>query len=681
MPDSEQGAGNRPPLLRKRTGSKQVITSRHRSAHSHSRLNKVVRIAPMTSNEPTTTTNGKFTRSKSMDHLALQQHMQKKVSPGHVEEEHHRRAGLTRASRSQSKIAGTSSKMTGATANRRPGKAVMSIGTDHEDSEDDSEFSSEEDVKQKQPSPVEGAKLDSQPVEPVRAVQSDPTLLSSSSKMPSDDEEIVISATTQRPLRASESDAKDPIEDSVPLEASTTSIDALSSMLNKSNLQGNPKTIEQTVSVSNNSDTEDDEDLAPSTPIRPTISDESLKPSRQYTDSPAQPQISNETVLAIAPGSASLSDSASSTSGFGTPNHSTSITKSHFLDGSSSNKTSTTSPVRTLRSGKFSAPVLSRTQSSFGIMEDASKRMPPTSSASFTRTQQKLWLQRESMDQQAVESIENMSFAERKKEDDRITKEYINVTRFANPLQDALKRVQRARNQNAPIHNPKRIPAKNNGQLKKVGSRVSDDRLGLSQSFPKSSSLSLSETTITVPHGLQGQSSTLESDEARYGQKKPAPKIFESQINWHVLKSGESFYLSDFPSALSRLWTIPFEDPSEAAENAKVESIGSRKNSSPSILAQAQQAQQQMMLAQKMQAQKQQQAQRQAQIGQMQQQPNMSAAQLQHQQQYQQAQQQHHQQQRLQQQQQAQQQQNMQQLPATKAQGRGGNTAGAIRLG
>lgn len=667
MPDSEQGHTQRPPLIRKRTGSKQVITSRHRNASSHTRLSKVARLAPMTSgdaHDATGPSNGKVVRSKSMDSLALNQ-LTKKMSPstgGNMEASGTRRAGLTMSSRSQGRIAGPTPRMTGGLQKRKP--AIISIVGDEEDSDEDSEeFEELEDAPNVKQEVEIRREADS-----VKHTESDPTLATTEYKQQlshSDKPSLLPSASSKLP--STESEVKDPIQDSVPLEASTTSINALSNMLEGTRLVEKFKASPQPP----RSDSDTDEDSPPSTPIWNTISEESLKPSRHFPESPAQPQISNETVLAVAPGSsASMGDSGASSPGFESGSSSTSVTKSHFLD-YGTGKSASTSPVRSLRTGIASAPVLSRTQSSFGKLEDTSKRISPMNSASFTRTQQKLWLQKHSMDQQAIESPESMNYSERKKEDERITKEYQNVVRYANPLKDSIQRIYRARNRDTPINNPKRAAVRNAEQRKTVQNRVSEDRLGLSQSLPKTTTLSLSETTITVPDGLQGTSSKLADAKSDNPKRRASSSILESQITWTAQKDGGAFQLSNFPSALFRLWTITFEDPLEAAENARAEQAGVKKDGSPSILAQAQQAQQQMMMAQKLQAQKQQQQQqqqRQGQIGQLQRQPGGLSTQV-------------HQLQQQQLQQQQQQQASTQQLPNTIAQGRAGNTTGTIKLG
>lgn len=666
MAEPDQGP-QRPPFVRKRTNPKQVITSRHRSAHSHSRLNKVTRITPLATADQlaaeTQQAANKFNRSKSMDSLALQ-NLQKKSSPSgssHLEAANARRLALTsRASRSQGKIAQTSAKLNPSGQKRRTGKAVISIGPDEDNDEDDDDDDDDEDDEKEEPDPRASPETSEESKHLDLNQKSDEVKLHNKQ----DAKLVATPDPSSTPLES----PKEPSEVSEPLPVDIGNVQDAS--LNRLSQQLEKAKISSPVLLNMHNASSTDEEL-PSTPVR-DLPDTNLRPARSFQSSPVHPQLSNETVLAVAAGSTSLAESALASPGFGADNNSTSVTKSHFLDNISGTVKYSNggSPIRTLRSGRASAPILSRTQSSSGAVEDAIRRLPPTNSPSFTRTQQKLWLQRESMDHQSPETAEQMNLVERKKEDERITKEYQNVIRYTSPLQDSLQRIRRSRGRNAPLNNPKRSDAKAAEQRKNALNRVSDERLGLSQSLPKSSKLSLSETTITVPHGMQGISSKL-SEEMRGHRRKSSVSVLDSQVNWFPQKDGSVFMLEDHPTALKRLWSITYEDPAEAAANQKADNYGMKKDASPSILAQAQQAQQQLLLAQKLQQQNQRQGQ---QPGQQQGQPHPQQRSPPHP-----GQQTHGQQQTQQVQRQVQRQPNLQ-PPTQQALRKAGNNAGTIQL-
>lgn len=605
-----------------------------------------------------------------MDSLALQ-NLQKKSSPSgssHLEAANSRRLALTsRASRSQGKIAQTSAKLNPSGQKRRTGKAVISIGpdedNDEDDDDDDDDDDEEDDDEEEEPAP----RAQKSPAASKESPQ--PKQLELNQKSEEDrlhnkqDAKLV---ATPDPSSTPLESPKEPSEVSVPLPVDIGNVQDAS--LNRLSQQFEKAKIDNPVPKNMHDASSTDEEL-PSTPVR-DLPDTNLRPARSFQSSPVHPQLSNETVLAVAAGSSSLAETALASPGFGADNNSNSVTKSHFLDSISGTVKYSNggSPIRTLRSGRASAPILSRTQSSSGALEDAIRRLPPTNSPSFTRTQQKLWLQRESMDHQSPDTAEQMNLVERKKEDERITKEYQNVIRYTSPLQDSLQRIRRARGRNAPLNNPKRSDAKAAEQRKNALNRVSDERLGLSQSLPKSSRLSLSETTITVPHGMQGTSSKL-SEEMRGHRKKSSASVLDSQINWFPQKDGSVFMLEDHPAALKRLWSITYEDPAEAAANQKADNYGMKKDASPSILAQAQQAQQQLLLAQKLQQQNQRQG---PQLGQQQGQPHPQQRSPPH------PGQQPHGQQQMQRQ--VQRQPNLQ-PPTQQALRKAGNNAGTIQLG
>lgn len=95
---------------RKSVGASKVVTTRHRNASSHSKLNKL---------------SGPVNRSKSMDFQTAQ------------------KPGLNRASRSQIRIAGTQHGA-GQTHKRRTGKAVIMIGPEEDNEEEEEEEEIEE---------------------------------------------------------------------------------------------------------------------------------------------------------------------------------------------------------------------------------------------------------------------------------------------------------------------------------------------------------------------------------------------------------------------------------------------------------------------------------------------------------------------------------------------------------
>jgi hypothetical protein len=538
--------------LRRRVGSKTVITARHRSSNSHSRLNKLAPSATAAGR------NGDVERSQSTEALTSLQN--RRSSDSH---DHRPKLGVYRGSRSSSRISVGPTK--GAHHSHLPrrtaGKAVISIGPEDDEDEDDDE---EEDVEE----------------------------------VDEEEEELKQAPRLQQHQSAATADKKtgEPSPDSAQ--------DAISASASKPEA---PQ-IESKEYNSSDDSTDNDHSSIHVRKVRPSMSLESLKPNTSFVNSPVRPQISNETVLAVVPSSAlgELSISGANTptsssfdeaSSFG---YSTNVVKSHFLDNARlvEGRQSHQRSHSHTRLARASAPVLSRTQSSGGDYEIMTRKAHAVPSPSLTRTQQKLWLQRESIadqhnfdhtgDSHSIDSVD-------KREEERISKEYHNVTRYASPLLDSIKRIQ-----------------------KRIASSAAK--------LPTNSS-----------------SSNRNLDEVR--------KLATSDVNSWLLDekkypAGTAVAFENLAEVLDKLWHVPYFDAEARKELEKqnqANTAGDLRNNggSPSILAQAQQAQQQLMNAHR-------------------QQQLLVARQQQMQQEQQQ--QHHHQQQQLAQQQQSQQQQNPPQL-------------------
>lgn len=201
----------------------------------------------------------------------------------------------------------------------------------------------------------------------------------------------------------------------------------------------------------------------------------------------------------------------------------------------------------------------------------ASKKSPnepssPTSATSAvsptTRTQQKLWLQRQNMEGAVTDGSALLS-PEKKREFERITKEYINVRKYTNPIIESIERIRTVRvgaSTNLPLHNPKQR-------------RTSVEIEGLSQSLPKRVT-SLSATTLNSMADFN-----LEDNNPYNG-------------SWHKDITSNSAAtaaaIGTVPYLLQKIWTEGWKDPSIPEETTTPDEDGS------CISSQALRAQQQL---------------------------------------------------------------------------------------
>lgn len=280
--------------LRRRVGSKTVITNRHRSSNSHSRLNKLAPSAAAAGR------NGDVERSQSTE--ALTSLHNRRNSESH---DHRPKLGGYRASRSSSRISAGPAKGAhhGHLPRRTAGKAVISIGPEDDDEDDDDE---EEEVEE---------------VDDDEEVQQPPRHQQRQQRQ-----------QYQQHQRAATADKKttglnpEPAQDTIPPPVSKPEA---------------PQIVSKEYNSSDDS-TDNDHPGIDVQKVRALMSIESLKPNTSFVNSPVRPQISNETVLAVAPSSAlgelsigganvPTSSSFDETANFG---YSTNVVKSHFLDNS-----------------------------------------------------------------------------------------------------------------------------------------------------------------------------------------------------------------------------------------------------------------------------------------------------------------------------------------------------------
>jgi hypothetical protein len=265
---------------------------------------------------------------------------------------------------------------------------------------------------------------------------------------------------------------------------------------------------------------------------------------------PAPPQISTETVVAIAgseepmspPTAAVLPNSLPAPDI--TPVLEPEVVKSRFFDASKAPGYTTPFPV-----------------SSWVDLQRLSAGNSPTPEphelpvSTTTRTQQKLWLQKQSIEHPpAIGSA--LQTSEQRRELDRISREYANIRNFCNPVVESLERIRsRRRGPTVPV------PLKN--------AKRSDPYEGLNNSLPQRVN-SLTATTVNETN------SSLDRNE-----------------NWKYVTSNTAASAAGVGSVtylLNKMWTDGWKDP-DLPEHIDTDS--------PSIQAQAQQVQQRMAAAQR----------------------------------------------------------------------------------
>lgn len=178
-----------------------------------------------------------------------------------------------------------------------------------------------------------------------------------------------------------------------------------------------------------------------------------------------------------------------------------------------------------------------------------------------TRTQQRLWIQRQNMEEAMADNSTLVS-PEKKREFERITKEYINVRKYTNPVIDSIDRIRNLRSDTHMItmklNNPKQRHS-------------SADVEGLSQSLPKRIS-SLSATTLNSMAELNLEDNPYNDD-------------------WHKDITSNSAAtaaaIGTIPYLLNKIWKEGWKDSSEVLS-------ASPSEGEQSISSQALQAQQQL---------------------------------------------------------------------------------------
>jgi hypothetical protein len=253
-------------------------------------------------------------------------------------------------------------------------------------------------------------------------------------------------------------------------------------------------------------------------------------------NSPAPPKLSTETVVAIAadssPPKQQHGETLHSLSGptlMGSPPKATSWADLHRVSSRKSNEVS--SPTSTIMASS------------------------PT-----TRTQQKLWLQRQNMEEAMADSSTVLS-PEKKREFERITKEYINVRKYTNPVIDSIERTRTLRS-----GVPRAVVLLNDPKHRNTSAEVE----GLSQSLPKRVT-SLSATTLNSMANLN-----LEDN--------PYNDSWHKDITSHSAATAAA--IGTVPYLLNKIWNEGWKDFSEVSTTPSEES--------QSISSQALQAQQQL---------------------------------------------------------------------------------------
>ncbi|ANB14506.1 Tco89p [Sugiyamaella lignohabitans] len=385
---------------------------------------------------------------------------------------------------------------------------------------------------------------------------------------------------------------------------SATGRDMTSNNLQPPSLGGQPKSDEE---YEDTDADDDDEPPATSQPkhISPT---DSFKPLLHSTNTPTPPQISTETVVAISGSEASTSGSSTTATPYlsrTTSNHLNSdstgsdpeVVRSRFLDtsyrsgestpypvaswvdlqriSSTTNNTSSSSAVVDPVNGKITnGPADSGIASgsgagnSTGANRVASETALDNPSLVTTRTQQKLWLQRQSIDHPPTPTSTMSLTSEQRRDFERITKEFINVRRYQSPIAEAVDRIRNRRQpqvSSVALQNRKKRPDTNNS---------SDPYSNLSQSLPKRVT-SLSATTLNESNGFP-----TDNTNASNTWKSVTTTTAASAAN-----------VGSVAYKLTKIWNEGWQDPDEPEPPAPQES--------PSIHSQAQQVQQQIAAAQR----------------------------------------------------------------------------------
>ena len=294
------------------------------------------------------------------------------------------------------------------------------------------------------------------------------------------------------------------------------------------------------------------------------------------------PQISTETVVAVATPGSEHSFRSSSTSSSPTKNSKQAeeeVIKSKFLD---------SSPMLVPNN-----PIKHR---SSWIHHEANETPPAhyrEAQDTTTRTQQRLWLLRESIDHPPSENS-ILYTVEQRREFERVTKEFLTLRKFVNPLTESVERLRTVRvsNNNATVGT---IPLVNPKQRR--SSAGSPPEAELENSFKRVSSLS----AITLNNLVQQQ----QQHEQHQQHKSQQLQLIQQQqqsspassppnnTTWHsrdVTESTAGSAAAEIRSAtylLHRLWKEGWSDPERQQPNGEAAAANG-------ISSQAQQVQQRL---------------------------------------------------------------------------------------
>ncbi|CAN6606625.1 hypothetical protein TRVA0_003S01750 [Trichomonascus vanleenenianus] len=185
----------------------------------------------------------------------------------------------------------------------------------------------------------------------------------------------------------------------------------------------------------------------------------------------------------------------------------------------------------------------SRTPASSSITGEETPQKPGLQrsvSYSTTRTQQKLWLQRESVDHQ--QASPHYLTPEQRREFERIGKEYLSVLKYSSPLAEAIQRIRvdRVQNSNGPI------PLAKRGIRHQYSLSSTSGESALSQSLPKRVN-SLSATAVNSLFDSMDRSKS------------------EEESTWHKdspsLSNSVEAPMNSVTHLMSKLWTEGWQDP------------------------------------------------------------------------------------------------------------------------